>query len=168
MRTTRLTTTDELLELLDRLKIPHDTRWHPAVYTVAESLEVVGELPGGHVKNLFLRDKKGRMWLVVLPAERTVDLKRLATLLETSGLSFANAERLDRYLGVISGAVTPFAVANDHDGAVTVVLDRELLGRGRVNLHPLENTATTGIAPDALIRFLHAVDHPPVAMALEP
>ncbi|PWB68538.1 MAG: hypothetical protein C3F15_16155 [Holophagae bacterium] len=162
-----LTTADELLAVLERLGIAHDTVRHPAVYTVEESLKVVGELPGGHFKNLFLRDKPGRMWIVVMPAERSVDLKRLAELLETSRLSFASADRMARYLGVGAGAVTPFAVVNDHERAVTVVLDEKLLSRSRINLHPLENTATTGIAPAELVRFLEAVDHPPQILALD-
>ena len=162
-----MTAADDLLALLDRLGIAHETVRHPAVYTVEESLRVVGELPGGHFKNLFLRDKPGRMWLVVMPAERSIDLKRLAALLGTSRLSFANAARMERYLGVGAGAVTPFAVVNDHEHAVTVVLDEDLLSRDRINLHPLENTATAGIAPAGLIRFLEAVGHPPQILALD-
>jgi Ala-tRNA(Pro) deacylase len=158
---TMMTTADDLLAELERLGIAHDTLRHPAVYTVEESLKVVGELPGGHFKNLFLRDKPGRMWLVVMPAERSIDLKRLAALLGTSRLSFASPARMERYLGVGAGAVTPLAVVNDHEHAVTVVIDEELLARDRINLHPLENTATTGIAPAGLIRFLEAVGHPP-------
>jgi Ala-tRNA(Pro) deacylase len=131
------------------------------------SKTVVGEPPGGHVKNLFLRNKKGLMWLVVTPAEREIDLKRLASLLGTSGLSFASVERLDRHLGVVAGAVTPFAVVNDHDRVVKVVVDRALMTRERLNLHPLENTATSGIAPDALIRFLEMVAHPPEILVID-
>ena len=163
----RMTAADDLLAELDRLGIAHDTVRHPAVYTVEESLKVVGELPGGHFKNLFLRDKPGRMWLLVMPAERSIDLKRLAELLETNRLSFASADRMERYLGVGAGAVTPLAVINDHEHAVTVVIDEELLSRDRINLHPLENTATTGIAPAELIRFLEAVGHPPQILALD-
>lgn len=162
-----MTTADDLLEELDRLGIAHDTVRHPAVYTVEESLRVVGELPGGHFKNLFLRDKLGRMWILVMPAERTIELKQLAALLGTSRLSFASAARMARYLGVGAGAVTPFAVINDHAREVTVVLDEGLLLRDRINLHPLENTATTGIALAELIRFLEAVGHPPQILALD-
>ena len=162
-----MTAADDLLAELARLGIAHETLRHPAVYTVEESLRVVGELPGGHIKNLFLRDKPGRMWILVMPAERTIELKQLAALLGTSRLSFASAARMARPLGVGAGAVTPFAVINDHEQAVTVVIDEELLSRDRVNLHPLENTATTGIAPAALIRFLEAVGHPPLLLALD-
>ena len=167
MSHTMMTAADELLAVLERLGIAHDTVRHPAVYTVEESLKVVGELPGGHFKNLFLRDKPGRMWLLVMPAERSIDLRRLATLLGTSRLSFASADRMARFLGVGAGAVTPLAVINDHENAVAVVIDEELLSRDRINLHPLENTATTGIAPAGLIRFLEAVDHPPQILALD-
>jgi Ala-tRNA(Pro) deacylase len=162
-----MTAVDDLLALLDRLGIEHNTVRHPAVFTVEESLRVVGELPGGHSKNLFLRNTPGRMWLLVMPAERQIDLKRLAALLGTSRLSFANAARMERYLGVGAGAVTPFAVVNDHEHEVTVVLDDELLSRDRINLHPLENSATTGIAPAGLIRFLEAVGHPLQVLALD-
>jgi len=162
-----MTTANELLAEFERLGIAHETVRHPAVYTVEESLKVVGELPGGHFKNLFLRDKPGRMWLLVMPAERSIDLRRLATLLGTSRLSFASADRMARFLGVGAGAVTPLAVINDHEHAVTVVIDEELLSRDRINLHPLENTATTGIAPGELIRFLEAVGHPPQILDLD-
>lgn len=152
---------DDLLRYLDSLGVAHRTLQHAPVYTVAEAKATRGELPGGHSKNLFLRNKKGRMWLVTCDADRPVNLKALGTSLGTKGLSFASAERLERHLGVIPGAVTPFAVVNDREGQVETVIDRSLLDHELLNFHPLDNARTTAVTPDGLLRFLEAVDHSP-------
>jgi Ala-tRNA(Pro) deacylase len=153
---------DALFRRLEALQIDTDTMEHAPVFTVDESKALRGELTGGHTKNLFLRNKKGRMWLVVCLEDRTVDLKALAAGLDSGRLSFGSADRLMRYLGVVPGAVTPFALMNDVTGAVQAVLDQGMLARfDRLNFHPLDNAMTTGIAPADLERFLHAIDHPP-------
>ena len=134
---------------------------HPPVFTVEEAKALRGELAGGHVKNLFLRNKKGRMWLVTCLEDRRIDLKALGERLGGGRLSFGSAERLMTYLGVVPGAVTPFAAINDKTGAVTVVLDREVFAQAPINAHPLANDMTTAIEPDDLVRFLEAENHPP-------
>ncbi len=134
---------------------------HPPVFTVEEAKAQRGELPGSHIKNLFLRNKKGAMWLVTCLEDRRIDLKALGTALEAGRFSFGSAERLMTYLGVLPGAVTPFAVINDKDAHVQVVLDRGLLDHDPINAHPLVNDMTTAIAAEDLIRFLEAVGHPP-------
>jgi Ala-tRNA(Pro) deacylase len=135
---------------------------HAPVFTVDEAKAVRGELAGHHTKNLFLRDKKGRMWLVVCLEDRTVDLKALAPHLGSGRLSFGSAERLMKYLGVIPGAVTPFAVINDGGAAVRVAIDRAILRGGLVNCHPLDNAKTTTIATEDLLTFLEAERHAPL------
>ena len=154
-------TPEALLERLDELGIQSQTATHAPVFTVEESKAVCGEIPGGHVKNLFLRNKKGAMWLVTCLEDRQIDLKALGERLGGGRLSFGSAERLMSYLGVIPGAVTPFAAINDKTGAVTVVLDRGIFEHVPVNAHPLGNDMTTALEPDDLVRFLEAENHPP-------
>ena len=120
-------TPDELLERLESLDIQATTHHHPPVFTVEEARALKGHLPGAHTKNLFLRDKKGAMWLLVAERDLQVDLRALARTLGVSGrLSFGSERRLTTYLGVVPGAVTPFAVINDREGRVSVALDTGL------------------------------------------
>lgn len=155
------TSADGLLAYLDGLGIETRTFEHPPVFTVEEARRLRGTLPGAHSKSLFLRNKKGRMWLVVTLEDRYIDLKDLGERLGAGRLSFGSPDRLMRYLGVIPGAVTPFGVFNDREGAVTVALDRQMLEVDPLNFHPLDNTKTTAISTEGLLRFLHATDHPP-------
>lgn len=155
------TTTVQLLQRLEALGIQSSTVMHAPVFTVEEAKALRGELAGGHIKNLFLRNKKGRMWLVTCLEDRQIDLKALGERLGGGRLSFGSAERLMSYLGVIPGAVTPFAAINDKTGAVTVVLDRAVFDQVPVNAHPLGNDMTTALEPDDLVRFLEAENHPP-------
>lgn len=140
---------------------------HPPLHTVEESRALRGTMPGSHIKNLFLRDKKRNQWLVTVPENADVDLKSLRHVIGASGnLSFASAELLGESLGVKPGAVTPFAVMNDDAGTVTMVLARTVLDTDPVNAHPLHNEATAAIAGDDLLRFLEACGHPPVMIDL--
>lgn len=156
----------ELLERLAELGIQSRTVMHEPVFTVEQAKALRGEIPGGHVKNLFLRNKKGAMWLVTCLEDRQIDLKALGEKLGAGRLSFGSAERLMQYLGVIPGAVTPFAAVNDKQGKVQVVLDAPVLEVAPVNPHPLDNAMTTSIEPKDLVRFLEAVDHPPQILDL--
>ena len=157
-------TPDELLTFLDELDIPTTTVEHAQVFTVEEAKRVRGQLEGGHCKSLFLRNKKGAMWLVVLFEDTVVDLRRLGEGIGAGRVGFASPERLDRHLGVIPGAVTPFAVVNDEGGEVTVVLESGLLNTNPLHFHPLDNGRTTAISPDDLLRFLEATGHPPALL----
>jgi Ala-tRNA(Pro) deacylase len=152
---------EELLRLLRDLGIEAETVTHRPVFTVEEAKEHRGDLPGAHTKNLFLRDKKGVMWLAVVLERRTVDLNALAGELGHKRFSFGSADRLTRYLGVVPGAVTPFALVNDHEGAVRVALDAGLRTHELWNFHPLVNSMTTTIRGADMLRFLDAVKHPP-------
>ena len=154
-------TTEALLARLEALEIQSESVEHPPVFTVEEAKALRGELPGAHIKNLFLRNKKGAMWLVVALEDREVDLKGLAAALGAGRFSFGSADRLMKYLGVVPGAVTPFGVINDRGGAVQVVLDQGLMGRDPVNCHPLVNTMTTALSAEGLVHFLEAEGHPP-------
>jgi Ala-tRNA(Pro) deacylase len=154
-------TPEELLCRLDRLGIAHRTYSHPPVFTVAEAAALRGDLPGGHCKSLFLKDKKGGFWLAVALEDRRVDLKRLATALVAPRFSFGNADDLYAVLGVRPGSVTPFALVNDPGHRVRVVLDALMLARDPLNYHPLANDRTTAIAPADLLRFIAACGHLP-------
>ncbi|MGH6674062.1 MAG: prolyl-tRNA synthetase associated domain-containing protein [Xanthobacteraceae bacterium] len=153
---------DELFAYLDSLGIPHKTVTHPAAFTVEEARQLRGAIAGGHTKNLFLRDKKGVLYLVVALEDAAIDLKSLHRLLGASGrFSFGSAELMRDVLGVEPGSVTPFAVINDQGLRVTVVLDTAMMAYGVLNFHPLRNTGTTTIPRDGLLRFLEATGHKP-------
>jgi Ala-tRNA(Pro) deacylase len=152
----------ELLATLDRLGIPAETFEHEPVFTVAESRPVKARIPGAHSKNLFVKDKKGRFFLITAKDETAIDLKRVHEAIGASGrLSFGSAEQLREFLGVEPGSVTPFAIINDTEGRVTLILDANLMDHERVNFHPLVNSMTTGVSRDDLVRFAKATGHEP-------
>jgi Ala-tRNA(Pro) deacylase len=161
------TTPADLFAALDRLGIPHPTVTHAALFTVEEAQVLRGKIPGGHTKNLFLKDKKGALFLVTALEDAAIPLKSLHRLLGASGrLSFGSAEQLYEVLGVRPGSVTPLAAINDRAGRVTVVLDAALMAEALINSHPLDNTMTTTLARDDLVRFLTAAGHPPHIVAV--
>jgi len=151
-----------LLDRLAALGIPSTTLSHQAVFTVAESQTLRGTIAGAHSKNLFVKDKKGRLFLVSAEAHARIDLKRLHETLGASGrLSFGSAELLHEKLGVTPGSVTAFAVINDRAGEVTMVLDANLMTGADVNFHPLINTATLRVGRDDFLAFLDGRPNPP-------
>ncbi|PSM19292.1 prolyl-tRNA synthetase associated domain-containing protein [Nitratireductor sp. StC3] len=155
----------DLLAFLEQLAIEATTIDHPPLYTVAQSQALRGTIDGGHTKNLFLKDKKGRYFLVTVEEEATVDLKSIHRLIGASGrVSFGSADALMRLLGVEPGSVTVFGLINDVDNQVTLVLDAGLMRHELVNCHPLTNDATTQIAKDDLVRFLDAIGHQPAIL----
>ena len=156
----------ELLERLAQLGIETTTREHPPLFTVEQSQALRGEIPGAHSKNLFLKDKKGRIFLLVAEESTPIDMKGLHRLLGSARLSFGKPELLEDVLGVIPGAVTPFGVINDTQKRVSVVLDETLLRHDILNFHPLENTATTAISSEDLLIFLKDTGHEPQIMDL--
>ena len=152
----------DLFAFLDRLEIPHSTVSHPPLFTVEQSRGLRGTIPGGHTKNLFLKDKRGAYYLLVAGEDAAIDLKGLHRRLGASGrFSFGSASALQELLGVEPGSITPFGAINDVGGKVTVVLDAPMLAHDLLNYHPLVNTMTTSIPRAGLIRFLKACGHPP-------
>ncbi len=155
----------ELFSFLADLGISVSTVRHPPLYTVADSQALRGEIPGGHTKNLFLKDKKDNFFLVTVGEEAEVDLKQIHHVIGATGrVSFGRPEMLMELLGVIPGAVTVFGVINDTERKVKVVLDQELMDHAVINGHPLTNEATTSIAAADLIRFVEATGHDPVIL----
>jgi Ala-tRNA(Pro) deacylase len=160
-------TPTDLFAFLDRLGIAYRTVTHPPLFTVEQSRALRGLIPGGHTKNLFLKDKKDALYLVVALEDAAVDLKGLHRRLGASGrFSFGSADLLRQALGVEPGAVTPFAAINDTGRRVSVVLDAAMMERATLNYHPLDNTMTTSIARDGLVKFLEATGHPPRILAV--
>ena len=151
---------------LEELGIETSTLEHPAVFTVAESIEIERRVPGGHTKNLFLKDAKDALFLVTALGSTAIDLKSLPKTLGCARLSFGKPELLMEVLGVPPGSVTPLALFNDRSRRVTFVLDDALMRFDIVNCHPLENTATTSIARGDLLRFIRATGHEPRIVAL--
>jgi Ala-tRNA(Pro) deacylase len=157
----------DLFAALDRLGIAHPTVTHPPLFTVEQSQGLRGQIPGGHTKNLFLRDKKGTLFLVTTLEDAVIELKSLHRRLGASGrFSFGSADLLLETLGIVPGAVTPFAAINDTAGRVSVVLDAGLMEHAMINCHPLTNTMTTSIARTDLVRFLESTGHTPRIIAV--
>ena len=155
-------TPDQLFAALDALGIEHSTIKHPPLFTVEQSRALRGQIPGGHTKNLFLRDKKYALYLVVAEEDAEIDLKGLHRLLGASGrFSFGSADLLREVWGVEPGAVTPFGAINDTHARVTVVLDAAMMAHDILNFHPLINVMTTAIRRDDLLKFLRSTGHEP-------
>ena len=159
-------TPDDLFRRLDELGIAFANYRHPPVFTVEEAHAARGDLPGSHTKNLFVRDKKEHMWLLVCEQDTEVRLREVEGIIGSKRLSFGSPTRLMHYLGVIPGAVNPFAIMNDHQRAVQVVLHRAILEQEPLNFHPLDNAMTTAVSADGFLRFLEAEDHPPLTIDL--
>jgi Ala-tRNA(Pro) deacylase len=155
-------TRDDLIALFDRLGVTHRTLEHAAVFRVGEGDHVKAGLPGGHTKNLFLKDAKGQLWLVSALQDAQIDLKALPAAIGSARLSFGSAARLGDALGVTPGSVTAFALINDPQHRVRFVLDAGLAAADPVNFHPLTNTATTAISQADFRRFLAALGVEPL------
>jgi Ala-tRNA(Pro) deacylase len=157
---------EELFARFEELGIATKTYTHPPLFTVEESRRLRGDLAGGHCKSLFFKDKKDKYWLVVTLEDRPVDIKLLEARLGSARLSFARPERLMEVLGVVPGSVTPFALINDAERQVTVILDKQMLEHDPLNYHPLHNAATTAIAPQDLLKFIQSCGHEPRVVEL--
>ncbi len=160
-------TEQDLFARLRALDIATQTVRHAPVFTVEESRALRGEIPGGHCKCLFLKDKANDIWLVVADEERSIDLKALARHLGVKSWSFGKPELLRATLGVEPGAVTPFGLINEAARTVHVVLDATMLRQERVNFHPLHNAATTTIATADLQAFIVACGQPSYIIDLD-
>lgn len=156
----------DLFNYLEKLGISTTTVEHPAVFTVAESDQLHRQLQGGHTKNLFLKDAKGRLYLVVAESHAKIDMKNFHKLIGAARLSFGKPDLLEETLGVTPGSVTAFSVLNDTEGRVSVIIDEQLLAFSTVNCHPLINTATTSIATGDLLTFMRSTGHEPSILSL--
>ncbi len=157
----------DLLARFDALGIAHTTHRHRPVFTVEEGLDLKAQMPGGHTKNLFLKDKRGALFLLSAIADTKIDLNAVSKLLGVGRFSFGAAELLERHLGVTPGSVTVFAVINDPGHAVTLILDEALFSHDPVNFHPLKNDTTTAISPADLLKLLRSLGREPVRLAFD-
>ena len=155
-----------LLADMDALAIPFAAHEHVAVFTVAESDTVNAAIPGAHTKNLFLKDAGGAFWLVTVPGEARVDLKALPAAIGSKRVSFGKAEDMERLLGIKPGSVTPLAAINAAPGSIAVVLDAALAEAETVNVHPLRNTATLGLAGATILDLLRHWGHRPLVASI--
>jgi Ala-tRNA(Pro) deacylase len=157
-------TPETLFAFLDAHGIAHRTLEHPPVFRVGEGREIKAALPGGHTKNLFLKDAKDQLWLISALGETEIDLKALPKTIGSARLSFGSAERLYEALGVTPGSVTAFALVNDRERRVRFVMDAALLASDPVNFHPLTNAATTAVSRDGFLAFLKALGVEPLVV----
>ena len=157
----------DLFARFDALGIAHTTHRHRPVFTVEESGDVKAAMPGGHTKNLFLKDKKGALYLISAIAETRIDLNAVSKLIGAGRFSFGSGELLQEKLGVPPGSVTVFAVINDPDQQVRLILDEALFAHDPVNFHPLKNDATTAMSPADLLRFLADLGRKPIRIAFD-
>ena len=155
-------TPDDLFRFLNSLGVEHSTVSHPPFFTVEEGRPWHHKIPGLHCKSLFIKDRKGGIWLVVMPADKRADLGRLEKTLGAPRFSFARPELLGEVLELTPGSVTPFGLINDTQRRVSVILDQDLLDTEWVNFHPLHNAASTTLRSADLVRFVHALGYDPV------
>lgn len=159
-------TPEDLFARFAQLGIDLRLHHHAPAFTVEEGNAAWAGIPGMHCKNLFLKDSKGRLWLVVAPADMRVDLKALPARIGSARLSFGSAALLEEVLGIPPGSVTPFALINDGDRRVGCVLDAGMMAQPLVNYHPLRNDMTVTVTPDELRLFLASTGHVPAVVAL--
>ncbi len=153
------TSPEDLMRQLDEMNVEYTLHHHEAVYTVEESRKIDAGISGTHCRNLFLRDKKKKNFLVVLQNATEIDIKKLPSLIGSDRLSFGSADRLWQYLGVRPGSVCPFSIMNDTEAQVKIFLDKSMMETDIVNYHPLLNTMTIGLKPADLIKFIESTGH---------
>lgn len=153
-----------LIAFFDAHGVDHATTDHEAVFRVGEGEGIKDGIPGAHTKNLFLKDAKGRLWLISAKDDTLIDLKRLHPVIGSARLSFGSAELMVETLGVTPGSVTAFGLVNDTDRRITFVLDKALADADQVNFHPLTNTATTTVSQAGFRRFLAALGRTPIVV----
>jgi Ala-tRNA(Pro) deacylase len=167
MQTSHRFYAQNILDFIENSGVSYQLYTHPPVFTVAEASAVSGKIAGTHTRNLFLRDKREKMFLITLRHETPIDLKKLSNLLGAGKLSFGSPERLWNYLGVKPGSVTPLSILNDIEQKVQLVLEQDMMDSPLINVHPLDNTMTIGFAPSGLMTILEKSGIKPIIMNLD-
>jgi Ala-tRNA(Pro) deacylase len=160
-------TPEDLFAYFDRLGIAHATHPHRPIFTVEEGADLKAQLPGGHSKNLFLKDKKGQLFLLSALGDTVIDLNAVSKAIGAGRFSFGSAERLMENLGVTPGSVTLFALINDPERKVRLLLDEGFFEHDLVNFHPLKNDATTAISPADMLKFIRSLGREPIRLAFD-
>ncbi len=163
-----MTTPAQLFAYLDQLGIAHGTVEHPPLFTVEDGRDLHDKIPGMHGKNLFIKDRKDKLWLVVMPGDKRADLNRLEKTLKAPRFSFGKPDLMLEVLGLTPGSVTPFGLMNDTQKRITLVLDEDLLKHEQVNFHPLHNAASTTITSSDLLKFVRALGYEPIVVDCGP
>ena len=164
----KITSSAEFLAYLEKLGIPFVNTPHPPAFTVEDGNKYWADIKGVHCKNIFCKDAKDRLWLIVAPANEPVNLKTLPEKIGSKRLSFASPAIMEETLGVTPGSVTPFGLINDTELKISVVLDKSMMEAELINFHPLENTATTTVTPKGLMDFIaHCGHRPQIAKVTE-
>ena len=153
------TTSSAIMAHLDALGLSYQLHEHPPLRTVEDSQNHRGEMTGGHIKNLYLRDRKKNNYLVVAEETKDIDLKTLSDAIGAARLSFGSSDRLMEFLGVRPGAVSPLTLYNDHDHNVRLVMDKSLYDYYEINVHPLVNDKTLTMKIADLDTFLEKTGH---------
>lgn len=156
----------DLFVYFDQLGITYKTYEHEALFTVEQADAIAHNIPEIHIKNLFLKDDNGQLWLLVAEAHAKIELKKVMHCIKAPKLRFADAQLLMQHLGVSPGSVTPFALINDTQHTVKLILDQSILDSPLINAHPLENTATTSISLNDFGKFLKETGHQPLIIDL--
>ena len=159
-------TRQELFALFDELAIKTTSIEHIPVFTVEDAQKVHGDIEGGHCKNLFCKDEKGVLWLIVALEDARIDLKAAKDRIGSRRLSFGRPELLMEILGVEPGSVTPFSLINDKASKTNVILDAAMMKLEFLSFHPLKNDATTTISSVDLVKFIKATGHEPRVVAV--
>jgi Ala-tRNA(Pro) deacylase len=162
------TTPEQLFAYLDQLGIEHSTMSHPPIFTVEEGRDWHDKIPGLHCKNLFLKDRKEKVWLAVMPGDKRADLNRLEKRVHAARLSFGKPDLLLEVLGLTPGSVTPFGLINDRQRRVNVIIDEDLLEAEWMNCHPLHNAASTTLRSADLLRFIRSLGYAPLIVDCGP
>ncbi|MGE0741450.1 MAG: prolyl-tRNA synthetase associated domain-containing protein [Hyphomonadaceae bacterium] len=160
-------TPEDLFAYFDSIGVAHTTTRHRPVFTVQEGADLKAQMPGGHSKNLFLKDKKGALFLLSALGETQIDLNAVSKAIGAGRFSFGSAERLMEHLGVEPGSVTVFSLINDPGQRVTLLLDQGFFTHDPVNFHPLRNDATTAISPSDLLKFIRSLGREPIRLAFD-
>lgn len=155
-------TEEQLFTYLDSLGIAHQTVEHPPLFTVEDGLAIRHTIPGLDCKNLFLKDKKDKIWLIVMPGDKRAQMSRLEKNIGSARLSFGKPELLMQVLKTTPGSVSPFALMNDVARQATVVLDKDIMETALVNFHPLRNTASTALTSSDLLKFIKSLSYEPL------
>ena len=157
---------DDLMQFLEKLGIATTTATHAPVFTVEQAKKVHDAIPGGHCKNLFCKDEKGALWLIVALEDAVINLKAAPEKIGSKRLTFGKPELLIEVLGVEPGSVTPFGLINDKARKTNVILDEAMMRQELLNFHPLRNDATTTIKAADLLTFVKACGHEPRVVAV--
>lgn len=157
---------EQLFERFKSLRLETRTLDHAPVFTVEQAKLVHDDMPGGHCKNLFCKDEKGALWLIVALEDAVINLKAAPSKIGSKRLTFGKPELLMEVLGVEPGSVTPFGLINDTQNRVNVILDEAMMTKNPLNYHPLKNDATTALSPADLLTFVKSCGHTPRIVAV--